>query len=900
MKLASYAIEMSSRVALLLLALAALCGPARSLQAQTTATQSTGAASVAASSSTSPRGVNERLDRTLTAIWAVDASPRIDGVLDEPLWQMAEVADEFIQFSPNPGEAPSQKTEVRVLYTEDAIYVGARMFDTSPDSIISRLARRDEGAVTDEFLVAFDSYFDRRTAFLFMVSVAGVQSDLLVYDDVQDDISWNAVWDVATKIDNQGWTAEFRIPFSQLRFNRPTEDGSGTRWGVNFQREIARLGETSQWSPHPADRSRVVSAYGTLEGLAGIVPSKNLEIRPYFLGQATRAPGETENPFYNATDFNGSVGGDLRYGITNNITLNATINPDFGQVEADPSVVNLSAFETFFPERRPFFLEGVDIFEFNIGIGDQNPEQLFYTRRIGRRPQGFVSPGSGYTDFPEATTILGAAKISGKTSGGWSLGFLNALTGQEKAHHQTTDGEYGTTAVEPLTNYAVGRAIKDFNRGEPESNLFFLADAAYAGGIDFRHRFGGGNYQVSGYALGSHMRGNTDAISSLQQSSTHYYQRPDAPHVSYDPERRSLSGGAANLEIGRIGGGHWRYGFLGTARTPGFNVSTLGFQNRADEIIAVGYASYDQFQPQGIFRRWRLNTSYWSAWTFGAERLGTGGNVNTSFQLKNFWGGYLGIGGELPALSATALRGGPALRTPSEYNSFFGFFSDSRKTVRIGLNGNLGGDFETQTNRFNVSPNVTIQASSNFQLALGPGFSWRNSEWQYVSTRGSDSGSHFVFGRIKQTTTSLTARLNYTFSPKLSLQVYAQPFVSAGTYDQFKEVDQPRAAAFEDRFRRYSQDEISLEDGRYQVDVSGDGEADFSFGNPDFNVKQFRSNVVFRWEYRPGSTLFVVWSQDRSAFTEDGSYDLGRDVGDLFGAPATNVFLIKMEHWLGF
>ncbi|MCY4496638.1 MAG: DUF5916 domain-containing protein, partial [Rhodospirillaceae bacterium] len=453
------------------------------------------------------------------ALQAVRATepPQIDGRLDEPAWNGASVATDFIQFQPDPGAAASERTEVRVLYMDDAIYIGARMHDRDPDGIIRRLARRDEQVTTDAFSVAFDSYFDHRTAFRFSVSVAGVQSDALMFSDTQEDGDWDAVWESATRTDETGWTAELRIPLSQLRFAGSSDD-AGSTWGINFLREIARLEELSTWSPLPEDRSRIVSAFGTLRDLQGLQPRRNLEVRPYVLSSATRTPGSADNPFHAATALRQTVGGDLKYGITENLTLNVTVNPDFGQVEADPSVVNLTAFETFFPEKRPFFQEGSDIFGFSFGAGDDNNESLFYSRRIGRTPQGSVTSPAAYRDVPEATSILGAAKLSGKTADGWSIGFLDALTSNESARFVSPGGTSGAQLVEPMTNYAVARVIKDFRDGESAVGvigtatnrrlgdggpLAFLADDAYTGGIDFRHRFGNGNYQIDGHVIGS-------------------------------------------------------------------------------------------------------------------------------------------------------------------------------------------------------------------------------------------------------------------------------------------------------------------------------------------------------------------------------------------------------------
>ncbi|MDH3732355.1 MAG: DUF5916 domain-containing protein, partial [Gemmatimonadota bacterium] len=625
------------------------------------------------------------------------------------------------------------------------------------------------------------------------------------------------------------------------------------------------------------------------------------------------------NPFWSHNAFGGSVGADLKYGITSDLTLDVTINPDFGQVEADPSVVNLSAFETFFPEQRPFFQEGVDIFDFRIGAGDDNSESLFYSRRVGRRPQGFVNQPSEFRSAPQATTILGAAKVSGKTSSGWSIGFMDALTGREQARFMTTGGEFGDQLIEPLTNYAVGRVIKDFREGESAIGVIgtatnrsvdeagpvsFLSSSAYSGGFDFRHRFNEGNYQVQGFLLGSSVSGNEGSIARLQRSSARYFQRPDAEHVDFDETRTSLQGTAASLEFMKIGGGNWRWGGFGNYRSPGFEVNEVGFQQRADQAMAVGWLSYQQFQPQGPFRRWGANFNGWSGWNFGGDRIFSGGNVNGNFQLKNFWNGFFGYNVETEGLSSTALRGGPALRTPMEWSSWAGFQSDSRKTVRVGAFANMGGEYETSTGRFSIGPNVTVQPSSQIQFSLQPNLSWNDRAWQFVDQATAGNGTRYVFGEIDQRTVSLTARLNYTFSPDLSLQFYGQPFVSAGTYSGMKQVDDPRADVFEDRFLGYTDEQIRRVSGDgfsfYEVDENLDGNADYSFRDPDFNVKSFRSNLVLRWQYRPGSSVFVVWSRNQGDFVNDGSFDLGRDFGDVFGIPSTNVFLIKIEHWLGF
>ncbi len=854
----------------------------------------------------------------LFAVRAVE-SPRIDGWLDDEAWSEAPVARDFVQYRPDPGQPASERTEVRVLYTDDAIYIGARMFDSDPAGIIRRLARRDEEVTTDAFHVAIDSYFDHRTAFRFSVSVAGVQSDGLLFSDTDEDPDWDAVWESATRTDASGWAAELRIPFSQLRFAASARDGGASTWGINFRREIARLEESSVWSPLPEDGSRVVSAFGTLRDLEDIRPRRSLEVRPYVLSSATRAPGTADDPFHSATDLRETVGGDLKYGITDNLTLNVTVNPDFGQVEADPSVVNLTAFETFFPEKRPFFQEGADIFDFALGApDDQNNESLFYSRRVGRPPQGFVTAPSDYQQVPEATRILGAAKLSGKTADGWSVGFLNALTSSEMARFAGPLGTLGEQLVEPVTNYAVGRVIRDFRDGEsaigliatatnrrPDAGgaLAFLTDQAYTGGIDFRHRFGNGNYEINGHVIGSTVSGSAEAIERIQRSSTHYFQRPDLEHVGLVPTRTRLSGSSSTLTFSKVSGGNWRYGLFAENRSPGFEANDLGFQQNSDYRVGAAWVSYQQFRPQWAFRNWGVNMATWSGWNFGGERQFTGGNVNGNFQLRNFWRGFAGFNQEWAGLASTQLRGGPALYQPSQWNSFGGIFTDSRKAIGLGAIFNAGGEYSTATHRWGISPNVRLQMSSRLQLNLGPSLQWNERAWQFVSRPGASDGTHYVFARLSQRTVSITTRLNYTFSPDLSLQFYAQPFVSAGNYDRFMEVADPRASDFSDRFRTYGENEIRRVEangfGLYQIDSDRDGTADFGFADPDFNVKSFRSNLVLRWQYRPGSTVFLVWSRDQQSFRNDGAFRFGEDLTDIARIPSTNIFLVKFEHWIG-
>jgi hypothetical protein len=851
--------------------------------------------------------------RSLAALPLHERAISVDGRLDDEAWRDASVATDFVVHEPQSGAPSSQRTEARVVYDRDAIYVAMRMYDMSPDSIVGQLARRDQTVHSDWAYVGVDSYFDRRTGFVFGVNPRGVKVDLMIYDDRSENVSWDAIWDVATAVDSLGWTAEFRIPLSQLRFSAESA-GEPRIWGVQFQRRIARSQEVSFWAPVPRDANGLVSLFGELHGIEGIRPKRNLEVLPYSVAQATRAPGDAENPFFRRTDRGFSTGADIRYGITSDLTLNATINPDFGQVEADPSVVNLSAFETFLPEKRPFFVEGANIFNFGIGVGDgdMGNESLFYSRRIGRRPQGSAPGSAPFNETPSATTILGAAKLSGRTAGGWSLGVLNAVTAPEHARYVATDGTISETAVEPSTNYAVARMMRDFDGGrssvgaiatatnrELDGQLAFLRTAAYSGGVNGRRRFG--DYELSGYMVGSHIRGDTAAIARAQRSPARYFHRPDNDHADYDPTLTSMSGWAGAAQFMKMGGGHWRTAAIVNVRSPGFEVNDIGYQQSADQLLQVFFVGYDQFKPSARFRRWNLNVNQWAGWNFGGDRVATGGNLNGSFTLPGFWGGSGSVNREVGALDVAALRGGPALFRPGTWNVSAGFFSDQRKPVRVRLNAGVNAEDGSDAGSWRVSPSLTVRASNSAEFSLAPGYSRTDRSAQYIRRSIVQGENVYLMGGMQQTTTSLTARVNYTATPTLSLQLYAQPFISAGRYTRFMEVAEPRATGFETRFTAYSDGQLAYDakNRRYTVDRDANGAADFAFGDPDFSFKQMRSNAVVRWEYRPGSSLFVVWGHGRTAEDPMGDFRFRRDVSDLWSTAGSNTLLIKVSYWLG-
>ena len=833
--------------------------------------------------------------------------PRIDGVPDDAAWAQAPRAIEFTQFDPHPGEPATERTEARVLYGEDAIYVAFWAFDSAPDSVVGQLTRRDQPSYSDYVAVQIDSYFDRRTAFDFQINPEGVKSDVFRFDDTNEDPGWDAVWDGAAVRTADGWTAEFRIPYSQLRFR---EDAEQT-WGINFIRRIARRQEMATWADVRRGNAQIVSAFGQLQGLEGIEPPRRLEITPYSVARVSRGPGDEANPFYRKNDTFGTVGADLKFGVTSDLTLNVTLNPDFGQVDADPAEVNLSAFESFFPERRPFFVEGANLFDLPVSQGDGNgfTESLFYSRRVGRAPQGFADAQGGYVDADDQTTILGAWKLSGKTAGGWSIGVMHAVTAEEQAEIAPAAGGRDESVIEPFTNYGVARVSRDFRGGrtavgvistvvsrDPETaDALALRSSAYSGGVDFRHRFGGDDWNMGGWIVGSHARGSAQAIDLLQRAPQRWFQRPDADHVDYDPTRTSLSGWAANFDIGKISGGHWRFSTGAQARSPGFDLNDAGFLNETDYIAPYVYAGYDQSSPQGVFRRYRVNLNGWTSYSFGGERYNSGGNINANFQTSNFWTGNFGVNYQRAGLSNTLLRGGPIMQRENAVNGWAGFGTDQRKAVtgRMNVSGNHRG--ESGSWSLNLSPSVGWRPSGRTSLNVGAFVTRRMEDQQWVGRFGADlANADYLFGELDQTTVGLTARIDYAFTPNLSLQFYAQPFVSAGSYSDFKTVADPRGATIADRWTPV---DAQRSGSTWSADLGADGDVE-QWSSPDFNFRQFRSNTVLRWEYRPGSALFLVWAQGRDFFSTDGTFDGTSDFSGLFDTRPRNVFLVKFSWWM--
>ncbi len=841
-------------------------------------------------------------------------APSINGLLDDEAWHEGTWADDFVQFEPYNGREPSQRTSFMILFDEDNLYVAIKAYDTSPDSIVNRLTRRD---MPDGDLVGviFDSFYDLRTGFLFGVSSSGVKYDQMFLNDGQnEDSSWDPNWWVKTSIDEEGWVAEMKIPFSQLRF----EKNSGNVWGLEVARVLYRNNETIFWQHIPKDSPGIVHCFGELEGLEQIKPRKIFDVTPYAVAQAETFKAVPENPFLASGKLSRINGGiDAKIGVTNNMTMDLTINPDFGQVEADPSVVNLSAYETFFSEKRPFFIEGKNITNFNLGVGDGDVgnDNLFYSRRIGRRPQGYPSLAEGaYADIPTATTILGAAKLTGKTQNGLSLGFIEAVTAEMKAEVDT-EGERSFQTVEPLTNYFIGRVQKDYNEGKTilggiftgtnrdlDDNLGkFLHRSAYTGGVDFTQYLKEKSWMVSLSSAISHVAGTKEALENTQRSSARYYQRPDNDYVTFDPNRTSLTGSAGRLQVMKLNG-HVNIMGVVTWKTPGFETNDLGYIREADQILSVMWVGYNQWEPKWIYRRYNVSMDVYSVWNFGGDFVTQGFEYNGSITLKNFWNVWGGGNISGAALSTGMLRGGPMMKVPGNNNMRIGFSTDNRKKLGFQFNTNTSTGFQDYSSSFNTGVSISYKPTNYLSVAFNPGYSKSFSEMQYVTRLNVNDADKYIFASIDRKTINTSFRISLNLSPDLTLQYWGQPFVASGKYYDYKYITDPMADRYRDRFHVYTSSQITDEGDHYTIDENTDGTTDYDFGKRDFNVQEFLSNLVVRWEYSPGSSVYLVWSQTRSGFNNTGNMRYFDDIGDLFDPSENkphNIFLIKFSYRFG-
>jgi hypothetical protein len=842
------------------------------------------------------------------------APPQIDGVLNDLCWQDISFQSHFKQLNPSEGAAATEKTAFAITYNNDFLFIAFKNYDSRPDSIEALISRHDDIEQSDFIFISFDSYFDKRTAFGFGVNAAGVREDALFSNNGNHaDESWNPVWHASSVITDSGWIAECKIPFSQLRFANKEKQ----RWGLNVYRNIFRKKEEVLWQFLPKDANGFVSLAGYLDGLENIPQPNRLELLPYLMSDFNSYEKEAGNPYKDGNDFNFEAGIDGKFGLTSNLTLDFTVNPDFGQVEADPSEVNLSAFESYFSEKRPFFVEGRNIFAYRLSPdGGMAVDQLFYSRRIGASPHYFPDEEDGfnydYVQQPQFTRILGAVKLSGKTKNGASIGVLNALTPKETAALMK-DGKESKVTVEPLTNYLISRVKQDYNDGNTtigtiltatnrlieDSHLNFLNKSAYTGGIDLNHEWDDKAYLLDFRLGGSYVKGKREAITALQKSSARYYQRPDAHYLTLDTNRTSLIGQGGSLTIGKIGRGHWRYGFSGSWRSPGIELNDVGFLRQSDRISEFIWVAYRQQNPQGIFRYYNVSFAQWNGWNYGGDKLYTGGNLRFSATFLNYWSTFVGINRDLKGYTNTLLRGGPLARYMGQWNFFGEIESDSRRDLVAEFDYGFFINDDDISLGYRTELELRYKLSNQLQAEISTFYRKGIENLQYITETDFNDSPRYIFGKIDKTTTGMFLRLNYSPTPNISIQYYGQPFISVGKFTNFKQISSPKSDG-EKRYTAYKNRQIFYEDEAYGIDENFDGNADYYYDDPNYNYKEFLSNLVFRWEYTSGSILYLVWSQTRNNFENPGEFSLINDGSNLFDSIPNNVLLVKLNYWLNY
>ena len=818
--------------------------------------------------------------------------PKIDGVLNDEIWSLGTWKGDFIQQFPNSGSPATEQSFFKILYDRSNLYIALICRDSEPDKIVDKLGRRDSRA-GDIAGIALDSYFDKRTAFEFSITVAGQKMDVKHLGDWDFDFNWNAIWDGATTRTDTGWIAEIKLPFSQIRYANEAEHV----WGLHFYRVLARKQEASSWDPIPREAPATVYLFGELKGIKDIRTSRQVEFLPYGLASASYTPGFTnEHPF----DFNAGL--DAKVGISSDFTLDLSVNPDYGQVEADPSVLNLTTFETFFEEKRPFFLEGNDVFDF-----DMDGDIPYYSRRIGSAPS-FSNPYTHLTvsDIPNQTTILGAAKLTGKSKKGLSLGLVNGLTAGASGVAIDESGTEQEIEVSPLSNYMATRIKKDFqggntilggvfsmvNRISPDSTSSqLLPTSAISGGLDLLHYWQNRNYYLQVKSIASQLNGSPEAILIKQLSQSHRYHRPDADYLELDDTRESLGGHGGLITIGKKGG-QWNFLVQGQYRSPGLNLNDMGYLRKSDFLSQRMEGSYEMNVPKKWIRNYYLGLFQEAEWSFGAEN--TGNLVGLNFLIRNnaLWSLKIISSYNFSSLDIRELRGGPALRNDPVFEGGLSLGSNTAKDLSATLEYQYSALGMPNSMENTGMLSLTWLPVKRLKISGTVGLDQRKYHQQYVSTIPGNTSTEYVVGNIDRHTTSFTFRTELYLNPEMSIQYYGSPYYSVGQYDEFRRVVQSQARDISDRLEML---DLTYDPAGNSYSYVHNGET-FQFGNPDFSFMQFRSNLVFRWEYKLGSTLYFVWAHDRSGW-EPVYNPIGDITGDLWGIKGNHVFMVKANFW---
>ena len=856
------------------------------------------------SSGTKSRGSAMNKKREYTTMHLTTPPPVIDGKLNDACWQTGTWATHFTQFTPEEGGKPSQRTELKILYDNENIYVAIRAFDTHPGKIQKIAGPRDafEGDIVG---INFDSYNDDQTGFEFDLTAYGQKIDLVLMNPSAWDVSWNPVWYGKVGFEDSAWVAEMKIPLSQLRFS----SDSVQTWGLHCWRWIGRLKEEDDWEKQTLTGPGIIYNFGVLKGIKDIPKSRRIEIMPYTLGKLNTFKKVPGNPFADkGRSWNGNVGLNAKVGLTSNFTLDMAVNPDFGQVEADPSVMNLTAFETFYQEKRPFFVEGKNLFQFN--ISDLNDFNLFYSRRIGHAPSYQITPGANqYVKSPKQTTILSAIKVSGKTSKNLSVGVMQSLTAKESAKISTLNGKITSKPVEPLTNYTVARIQKNYHDGNTiiggiftatnrfihSNQLDFLSHDAYTGGLDLTQQWDNKKYYLDAKLIGSNIKGSPQAITLLQEAPARYYQRPGASYLKLDTTRTYLNGIGGKVKFGK-GTGLWRYSTSLSWYSPGLELNDLGYMKVVDEVNQVNDISYFVNEPVSIFRTYSISLQQFNKWNFNGNYLGSGFNFSFSPNFKNKWSFQINLMYNTPSTDTRLLRGGYATKMPSNIDMFGQLSTDNSRKVSFQISYDLLKGGHHYVNRYQIEPGMNARITDNLHLGLSVSYTNNHNRLQYVTTVNRNNGNRYILGKIKQQTLDFTMRVDYIITPRLSIRYYGSPFVSRGKYSDFKYASNTMSKNYNDRFTFYHNPQLTT-NNRYQFDENGNNIPDYSIANPDFSFRQFRSNLVLKWRYQPGSDLYLVWSSERTGYISDFGQNLGHSFGKLWGIVPNNIFLLKISYW---
>lgn len=848
----------------------------------------------------------------------------IDGRLTESVWQ-GEGFNKLIEVDPVQGVRPTQQSEFWIAYDDQALYFAARFYDTSPDSIMARLVRRDYiwGDPSDGCVFYIDSYRDKRNGYFFYVSAAGTHADGLIENDVKqpNDLTWDAVWEGKPHIDKLGWTVEMKIPYSQLRFN----EGKEQVWGVDVERFIGRNQETDMLVYTPRNESGFASRFPDLIGLDGINPPAQVELLPYLVGKASyigAAPGDPFNPGHK---YNPGIGLDVRAGLGSSLTLNGTVNPDFGQVEVDPAVVNLTDVESIFEEKRPFFTEGVSIYKFGGGGTNNNVSfnwpftSIFYSRRIGRAPQGNL-PAYDYADIPDGTHIIGAAKISGEIYDNWKIGTIHAFTQREYADI-SLNGIRSGIEIEPLTYYGVFRTQRDFDSGKEGlgilstfTNRFFKnkeldnsinKNAFVIGSDGWTFLDETNTYVLTGWTAFSSVSGSRERMTALQMSPVHYFQRPDVSYISVDSSATSLTGYSGRLMLNK-NRGRWTFNTAVGFISPGFEVNDLGFGSFSDYINAHFFTSYRWNDPTEFYQNCGINAAVFTSYDFGWDNTSLGYWLGSYLTRPDYSGVQATASYNPSTLNSRRTRGGPLTLNPPGTSCSIDINSDNRLWWVLYAGGS--GDYGKDDKQYTIYTTAQLKVLPTLTLSIGPQFTRDIAETQWIGNFDDPAASEtyntrYVFAHLNQDLLAADIRADWILSPTLSCQVYIQPLIASGSYADFKYLVKPRSYDY----NNYGENGSTLtqnKDGKgkissYDLDPDGSGPAPAQkISNPDFRYISLRGNAVLRWEYLPGSALYLVWTQSRQNVEPDGQFMFGSSFNNLFSIRPDNIFMLKVTYWL--